>query len=615
MMFTEMIEFLDECDESKVMKEPSVECGPLTGWSPVSVQLLEGAWFFAADINADPKIYIQSAVVELTANGTGSDMLNIRFFALRESDSRCIGPGKGTVQLHRHNSTITVQVQYHYDSLPELRNSYIRWQSQILYVDNLRMLLYWCFKRAANGSCVQYDVDILVRTRHLAHHDLALLEPYLKMACVHHDQLRWFDLHSRCGLDMSQSTKLRRTIMTLSHREVLDILTNVQEPRCKKDQLKGIRVDLSVLEKAGKWLLISRYDHFEFVTYAMIGRIRVIESGKAIVKVFQSAARPGSQKRCYQRMFMLAEDVNDDDFIYRLYFESLLGSKSFMVLRFLFMNRHVGVIHSCLSYKKNGECDENFLYVISRHDSIDHTELSVLETVANSVCIPVEHLVHMALHDDCIHENRDVKLVTVPCSAISLLPQPPNGDEIIQQLQQRFKNNTYFAIASSSLEPKRFILKFNDGYVKKIYESHSRCYERDIRLYAVKGNEMLVVVNDDELVLLSPFAFSSPLVIQSAQYSGEFPCLLPIHYDAYNMSSITTQGHGCEELKPHNCTPPPISLDPSKMNGVWVLQEALHQTVANLRCEVTNTSDEYRKRAECVAEREELLSGYSLLGH
>lgn len=64
------------------------------------------------------------------------------------------------------------------------------------------------------------------------------------------------------------------------------------------------------------------------------------------------------------------------------------------------MNRHVGVIHSCLSYKKNGECDENFLYVISRHDSIDHTELSVLETVANSVCIPVEHLVHMALHGE-----------------------------------------------------------------------------------------------------------------------------------------------------------------------------------------------------------------------
>lgn len=70
MKFDQIIEFLDECDESKVMKEPSVECGPLTGWSPVSVQLLEGAWFFAADINADPKIYMQSAVVELTANGT-----------------------------------------------------------------------------------------------------------------------------------------------------------------------------------------------------------------------------------------------------------------------------------------------------------------------------------------------------------------------------------------------------------------------------------------------------------------------------------------------------------------------------------------------------------------
>lgn len=39
-------------------------------WSPINVQLLQGVWFFAADINADPKIYMQSAVVELKADET-----------------------------------------------------------------------------------------------------------------------------------------------------------------------------------------------------------------------------------------------------------------------------------------------------------------------------------------------------------------------------------------------------------------------------------------------------------------------------------------------------------------------------------------------------------------
>ncbi|VDM42422.1 unnamed protein product [Toxocara canis] len=542
-----------ECDESKVMKEPSVECGLMPGWSPISVQLLEGVWFFAADINADPKIYIQSAVVELTASGA------------RESDSRCIGPGKGTVELLRNNSTILVQIQYHDESLAELQNNHIKWENQILYVDNQRMLLYWCFKRAVNGSCVQYDVDILVRTRHLAYHDLAILEPYLKMACVSHDQLRWFDLQSRCGLDMSQTTKLRRTIMTLSHREVLDILTNVQEPRCKKDELKGLGVDLSAIEKAGKWLLISRYDRFEFITYAMIGRIRVVAPGKAIVKVFQSAARPGLQKNCHQRMFMLVEHTDGDDVTYRLYFESLLGSKTFMILRFLFMNRHVGVIHSCLSYNKTGECIESLLYVVSRHDSIDHTELSVLETVANSVCLPAEHLVHVALHDDCIHENHNFKLATLACSTVSTLPAPPPADQILEQLEHRFKNNTYFAIASSLPKQGRFVLKFNNGFAKKVYESDYGCHEREIRVYAVRSNDMLVVVNDNELVLLSAFALSSPLAIQSAQYSGEFPCLLPIQYGIRNGTSTTTTiKHRCEALTLLPCAPKPVQLQASK---------------------------------------------------
>lgn len=78
----------------------------------------------------------------------------------------------------------------HYDTVTRILG-----QNQILYVDNQRLLLYWCFKRVKNGSCVQYDVDILVRSRHLAQHDMALLQPYLNMACVQQQHLRWFDLH------------------------------------------------------------------------------------------------------------------------------------------------------------------------------------------------------------------------------------------------------------------------------------------------------------------------------------------------------------------------------------------------------------------------------------
>ncbi|VDK44356.1 unnamed protein product [Gongylonema pulchrum] len=121
--------------------------------------------------------------------------MKIRFYAQRESDLHCIGPGNGTLKILAHNSTIAVKVFYQYEALPGLQIRTIEWHNQVLYVDNQRLLLYWCFKRAKNGSCVQHDADILVRSRHLAYHDMALLKPYLKMACAEQQHLRWFDLH------------------------------------------------------------------------------------------------------------------------------------------------------------------------------------------------------------------------------------------------------------------------------------------------------------------------------------------------------------------------------------------------------------------------------------
>lgn len=41
------------------------------------------------------------------------------------------------------------------------------------------------------------------------------------------------------------------------------------------------------------------------------------------------SARPGLAKECFRRMFVLFEEEDGDDFTYHLYFNSLLGPKSY----------------------------------------------------------------------------------------------------------------------------------------------------------------------------------------------------------------------------------------------------------------------------------------------
>ncbi|EPB76600.1 hypothetical protein ANCCEY_04309 [Ancylostoma ceylanicum] len=67
-----------------------------------------------------------------------------------------------------------------------------------------------------------------------------------------------------------------------------------------------------------------------------------------------------------------------------------------VIFRFLFFNRHVGVLYSCLSISDDGRCDERAIYVISRHETIDHAELIVLEKVAKAVCVDPQVLYHTA---------------------------------------------------------------------------------------------------------------------------------------------------------------------------------------------------------------------------
>ncbi|VDM82694.1 unnamed protein product [Strongylus vulgaris] len=82
-----------------------------------------------------------------------------------------------------------------------------------------------------------------------------------------------------------------------------------------------------------------------------------------------------------------------------------------VIFRFLFFNRHVGVLYSCLSISHDGKCDERAIYVISRHETIDHAELIVLEKVAKAVCVDPHVLYHTATFGMCCFISEITKLV------------------------------------------------------------------------------------------------------------------------------------------------------------------------------------------------------------
>lgn len=119
---------VDSVVESQAKEEPDTSCqvtkigGPKT---PSLFELLRGVWYFAADINGDPKIYIQSAVIRLT-NGSTPNTLKVEYFAQKESDRRCFGPGTGTVELiDEQDPTIKVRITVSEDSTPGAPTTHI----------------------------------------------------------------------------------------------------------------------------------------------------------------------------------------------------------------------------------------------------------------------------------------------------------------------------------------------------------------------------------------------------------------------------------------------------------------------------------------------------------
>lgn len=115
-------------------------------------------------------------------------------------------------------------------------------------------------------------------------------------------------------------------------------------------------------------------------------------------------------------------------------------------------------------------------------------------------------------------------------------------------------------------------LDFNHRFKRQSKAIHSdklsrfgKCTESDVAIKLSVDTEMLVIVNGSELVLLSPFGQASPLIIQTAQYSGEYPCLNPINYEQ--------QKSECKLLQIQNCEPDKIVLEPRKVSKISLINK------------------------------------------
>ncbi|CAJ0602862.1 unnamed protein product [Cylicocyclus nassatus] len=562
----------NECLSDSAAVQPTNQCGPVEGWSPLNTEMLQGVWYFAADLNADPKIFLQSAVISLTPNETNPSKMHLRYYAQKEADSECVGPGEGEADL-MDNATLDVNIEYRYTLVPKFRNT-MRFKYQVLYVDNQRAILYWCYRRSTNGICTQHDINFMVRARHISHNDLSLILPYLEKVCIEKDNLRWFDLHAQCGSEMSASTKLRRDLVTLSHYDVLHILTNVQEPKCLAHEVKGVRADLAAIEKAGTWFLMARFDEMALDTYAMVMRITVVSPTSAVLRLFQAAALPGEPLECFTRVFTVKEIQNETDYFYELHFEASTKNSTTMVFRFLFFNRHVGVLYSCLSISQDGKCDERAIYVVSRHETIDHSELIVLEKVAKAVCVDPHVLYHTAAFDDCVYDHSLLK--PPPCSAIEAKSSVAEWEHLNEeQIKLNYGTFTYYAVASSDIFANPFALRFNGRTFEKITEGASGCKSSPVDIEFSARNRLLVRVGN-EIALLHPAASRSELFLKEAQMTGSLPCLHPIQ----------PRNSTCNQLYAPYCEGATSLKVAEQLHGEWVLYAADPRYVLNWKCEV-----------------------------
>ncbi|CAI4227906.1 unnamed protein product [Auanema sp. JU1783] len=568
-----------ECTEQieAIQSETTEACDAFSKF-PLTTQILEGVWYFAADLNAEPKIFLQSAVVNMSANPNETDVLLFQYFAQKEVDSECVGPGEGYVTIAANNE-LHVTVQYSYTFAPSYKNI-MKFKYQVLYIDNQRAVLYWCYKRDVNGNCTQHDVNFMIRSRHFSRNDLTMISPYLDCVNIDKESLRWFDLHSLCGTEMAATTRLRRDLITLSHVDVLYILTNVQEPQCLISQLKGVKADLTAMEKAGTWYLVSRYDEMAMDTYAMVGRIFAVSSTTAVLKLRQSAALPGEPLDCFTRVFTMNEFNNGTDYWYELHYESTTKNSTTMIFRFLFFNRHVGVVYSCLANKADGQCDEKAIYVISRHESIDHAELIVLETIAKTVCVSPNVLYHTAVHDDCVFDTTQLK--QTPCSNVQEVDADAEWlKSNSTEMMSNYGTIVYHAVASSRKLADPVAFRFDGITFQKISDDPSGCLSSPTTIDFSSRNHLLGRLGTGEIVLLHPAGLRDEVRLKEAQQVGNMPCLY----------QLSTQEVTCSLLQRKSCLIPEKLENIDELEGQWLLYASDPSYVLNQRCSIQNTAE------------------------
>lgn len=87
------------------------------------------------------------------------------------------GPGNGTARFLA-NGTLAVSIEYSYRLVPNYKSTmncewgivFLEWEKflfsvmqQIVYLDNQRAVLYWCFRRDTNGTCIQANFSLFIR--------------------------------------------------------------------------------------------------------------------------------------------------------------------------------------------------------------------------------------------------------------------------------------------------------------------------------------------------------------------------------------------------------------------------------------------------------------------
>lgn len=119
--------------------------------------MLQGVWYIAADLNADPKMFLQSTVINMKRIQNSSN-LELIYYAQKESDGRCIGPGNGTVKL-TDKGELHVHIEYTYSFVPGYKSSikckfFLRFSTRIYLKLLILLKIFKTLFQSNSKSCI-----------------------------------------------------------------------------------------------------------------------------------------------------------------------------------------------------------------------------------------------------------------------------------------------------------------------------------------------------------------------------------------------------------------------------------------------------------------------------